>query len=153
MQVTTSGILVDFTGIPSWAKRVTVLFAGLSTSGTSGIQIQVGVGSVETSGYLSSGTSTAAGGSTSALSSTSGLLLSGNNAAADVRHGRIVLEQMPSSFPVSWVATSSLVLSSSNTTGAGGGSKTLSGNLDRVRLTTVNGTDTFDAGTINVMWE
>jgi hypothetical protein len=37
--------------------------------------------------------------------------------------------------------------------GSGGGSVTLSGVLDRMRITTVNGTDTFDAGTINVMYE
>jgi hypothetical protein len=34
-----------------------------------------------------------------------------------------------------------------------GGRKTLSGTLDRVRLTTVNGTDTFDAGSVNIMYE
>jgi hypothetical protein len=33
------------------------------------------------------------------------------------------------------------------------GSKTLSGALDRIRITTVNGTDTFDAGTINILYE
>jgi hypothetical protein len=33
------------------------------------------------------------------------------------------------------------------------GSKTLSGTLDRVRITTVNGTDTFDAGSINILYE
>lgn len=29
----------------------------------------------------------------------------------------------------------------------------LSGTLDRVRITTANGTDTFDAGTINILYE
>jgi hypothetical protein len=33
------------------------------------------------------------------------------------------------------------------------GSKTLSAELTTVRITTVNGTDTFDAGTVNVSWE
>jgi hypothetical protein len=33
------------------------------------------------------------------------------------------------------------------------GDVALSGTLDRIRITTVNGTDTFDAGTINVSWE
>jgi hypothetical protein len=35
----------------------------------------------------------------------------------------------------------------------GGGTVTLGGTLDRVRITTVNGTDTFDAGTINILYE
>ena len=34
-----------------------------------------------------------------------------------------------------------------------GGSKQIVGTLDRIRITTVNGTDQFDAGTINVSWE
>jgi len=34
-----------------------------------------------------------------------------------------------------------------------GGSKTLSDTLTQVRITTVNGTDTFDAGTINILYE
>ena len=36
----TSGTSIDFTGIPSWVKRITVMFNGVSTNGTSNIQIQ-----------------------------------------------------------------------------------------------------------------
>ena len=53
-----------------------------------------------------------------------------------------------------WVYSS--ILNSGITSGlasVGGGNKTLSGTLDRIRITTVNGTDTFDAGTINIMYE
>ena len=42
----TSGTSIDFTGIPSWVKRITVMFNGVSTSGTSFKQIQIGSGSV-----------------------------------------------------------------------------------------------------------
>jgi hypothetical protein len=35
----------------------------------------------------------------------------------------------------------------------GGGSVSLSGSLDRLRLTTTGGTDTFDNGTINILYE
>jgi len=38
-------------------------------------------------------------------------------------------------------------------TGYGAGTKTISGVLDRIRLTTVNGTDTFDAGSVNILYE
>lgn len=51
-QASTSGTAIDFTGIPSWVKRITVMFSGVSTNGTSVPQIQVGAGSVTTSGYL-----------------------------------------------------------------------------------------------------
>jgi hypothetical protein len=37
--------------------------------------------------------------------------------------------------------------------GSVGGAKTLSGTLDRVRITTEGGTDAFDAGTINISYE
>jgi hypothetical protein len=35
----------------------------------------------------------------------------------------------------------------------GGFQVSLSGTLDRIRLTTVNGSDTFDAGSINIIYE
>ena len=50
-QASTSGTAIDFTGIPSWAKRITVMFNGVSTNGTSNPQIQLGSGSPTTSGY------------------------------------------------------------------------------------------------------
>lgn len=49
---TTSGTSIDFTGIPSWAKKITVMFSAVSTNGTSPIQVQIGAGSVSNSGYV-----------------------------------------------------------------------------------------------------
>ena len=49
----TSGTSIDFTGIPSWAKRITVMFNGVSTNGTSQQLIQIGSGSVNATGYSS----------------------------------------------------------------------------------------------------
>jgi len=52
-QASTSGTSIDFTGIPSWVKRITVMFNGVSTNGTSNKQIQLGdSGGFETTGYL-----------------------------------------------------------------------------------------------------
>jgi len=46
----TSGTSIDFTSIPSWVKRVTVMFAGVSTNGTGSYLIQIGdSGGIETS--------------------------------------------------------------------------------------------------------
>ena len=141
----TSGTSIDFTGIPAWVKRITVMFVGVSTSGTSPIQIQIGNGSPETSGYLS-GAQTAG----SAANITSGFSLEQSCAATSVRHGMAFISTLGSN-----VWSYSTITNRSDTTAIswGSGSKTTSATLDRVRITTVNGTDTFDAGTINLLYE
>jgi len=48
---TTSGTSIDLTSIPSWVKRITVMLNGVSTNGASIPQIQLGAGSVDTTGY------------------------------------------------------------------------------------------------------
>ena len=53
-----------------------------------------------------------------------------------------------------WVgSTGILSQSTTQTCGGGGNCPALGGALDRVRISTVNGTDTFDAGSINISWE
>jgi len=145
----TSGTFIDFTGIPSWAKRITVLFNSVSTNGTSLIQLQLGSGSIVTTGYSSSGSVVATGVGSS--SSTTGLLTSGgtSDAAGTLRSGVITLAHVGGNL---WVM-SSVLGETTATTRFGGGSVQLGGALDRVRVTTVNGTDLFDFGSINIMWE
>ena len=147
----TSGTSIDFTGIPSWAKRVTVMFAGVSTSGTSGQQIQLGTsGGVVTTGYTS-GAFHSANASTFATSTTGFILSVGNNSlAVDTKHGAIVISNIGSN---NWVEQGVLHSAGYNVGNSCAGSVTLSGTLDRVRITTVNGTDTFDAGSINILYE
>jgi hypothetical protein len=148
--VTASGTSVDFTGIPSWVKRITVMFQGVSTNGTSVVQIQIGSGSAETTGYLSSTTSASSSVVTSNFTSGFGLTASGQTIATNVRHGNITLCLITSN---NWTCSGTLGTSDNNSTTLIGGSKSISGVLDRVRITTVNGTDTFDAGTINILYE
>jgi hypothetical protein len=149
---TTSGTFVDFTGIPSWVKRITVMFNGVSTNGTSPYLIQLGdSGGIETTGYGSSCayTGTTIDGSTS----TSGFLTAFAVGASSQVGGTSVLCLVSGT---SWVSTGTFIYnisSPSNFVGVSGGAKTLSATLDRVRITTVNGTDTFDAGSINIMYE
>ena len=147
----TSGTSIDFTGIPSWVKRVTVMFDGVSTNGSSPILIQLGdSGGIETTGYNSaSAYGTGAG---QATSSTAGLILepTGGLAAAALRYGSMIVSLLNSNAWVEQVGIYSTGITSSVT---GGGGKTLSGTLDRVRITTVNGTDIFDAGTVNILYE
>jgi hypothetical protein len=144
----TSGTSIDFTGIPSWAKRVTVMFSGVSGSGTSPFQIQLGdAGGIETTGYVSSAWTAATSYQTGV---TSGFVLNGATAAAAVYHGNIIISLQSTN---AWVSSHSLGASGGTFSCLGGGSKTLSDTLTQVRITTVNGTDTFDAGSINIQYE
>ena len=148
---TTSGTSIDFTGIPSWVKRVTIMLNGVSTSGTSVPILQIGSGSITTTGYLSYGVNANAPNAVDGNSSTSGFLLVGANAnntyygvfSVFAFSGFIYLANAV-------VAIRSLTVNAATTTG---GNVTLSGALDRVRLTTTNGTDTFDAGSVNILYE
>jgi hypothetical protein len=145
----TSGTAIDFTSIPSWAKRVTVMFNGVSTGGTSLPQVQLGnAGGIETTGYVCFAGLIAAA-SVVGASYTSGFVSNLNNASNNLS-GTMVLTFLGSNI---WTATYSLGSPGSIALSLGGGSKTLSGILDRVRITTVNGTDTFDAGSINILYE
>lgn len=149
-QASTSGTSIDFTSIPSWVKRVTVMLNGVSTNGSSIVQIQLGAGSVTTSGYITGAQNFYANNAFQIASSTSGFLFS-DGGATDARSGALILNLLGSN---TWVGIGSATAIAAN--GAGTttqGSIALSGTLDRVRITTVNGTDTFDAGSINILYE
>lgn len=153
-QASTSGTSIDFTSIPSWVKRITVMFSGLSTNGSSHYLIQIGSSSVTSSGYLGAGTR-ANGGIGSTVTSntgTAGFLVQNLSGATNVIQGSVTLSLLNSSTNL-WVASGCYGNSDTVATSYTGGSVALSGTLDRVRITTVNGTDTFDAGTINILYE
>lgn len=136
-----TGTSVDFTGIPSWVKRVTVMFNGVSTTGISAVLVQLGAGSVTTSGYL---------GSANSANFTTGFSDGIANASA-LRHGAYTVQTLGGNVWQCAVTMGTSGVALSNT--PGGFSISLGGTLDRVRITTVNGTDTFDAGTINIIYE
>ena len=147
-QNSTSGTSIDFTGIPSWVKRVTVMFSGVSLSGTSAYLIQIGAGSVTTSGYASSSMYSLSN-AMATMSSTAGFIMSTDASASTLAGGMVHIGLLGSN---AWVASGSVSLSATEFA-TSAGRVTLSGTLDRVRITTVNGTDTFDAGSINILWE
>jgi hypothetical protein len=150
VQNSTSGTFIDFTGIPSWAKRITVMFNGVSTNGTSPLILQIGTSSgFETSGYLSQTNTFDSG--PGGVFATGSFALTSVNAAAYNWNGVIPICLIGSNL---WVTSGVLMTASgSAATTIMAGSKTLAGTLDRLRIATVNGTDTFDAGTINIMYE
>jgi hypothetical protein len=144
-QNSTSGTSVEFTGIPSWVKRITVMFNGVSASGTSNILVQIGTsGGVVATGYTASSSSGASAVGTTSV--TVGFNIR-TGAGTDTIYGSMIISNISSN---AWVSNHSL---GSALFYVGGGSITLSGTLDRVRITTVNGTDTFDAGSINILYE
>lgn len=145
----TSGTAIDFTGIPSWVKRITVMFSEVSTNGSSDPIIQLGdSGGIETSGYV--GATGYAGVSSNALSYSSGFFINVGVAAATGTSGIATLVNVSGN---QWAFGLSSAYTNAAYALCGGGNKTLSATLDRIRITTVNGTDTFDAGSINISYE
>jgi hypothetical protein len=144
----TSGTSIDFISIPAGVKRVTVMFSGVSTSGASVLQIQIGTSSgVQTTGYLGS----YGYGQEPSFNLTTGFGIY-NDTSTDIFHGSSTLNLLDSSSGV-WTWNSMYGWNTRAYQLPGAGSKTLSGTLDRVRITTVSGADTFDAGSINISWE
>lgn len=147
----TSGTSIDFTSLPSWVKRITVMFSGVSTNNTSNLLIQIGSGSITTTGYDSGAYSS----NSSNVSSTAGFILTGDVVAGDTHSGSAVLNLLNASTNL-WVSFSVLGQSTSpgvqGAISTGGGNKALSGALDRIRITSVT-PDTFDAGLINILYE
>lgn len=146
--VSASSTSVDFTSIPSWVKRITVFLNGVSSNGTSVFLIRLGTASgVEATSYTTVysdlGSSTLGSGP-----ETTGFRV--NIATASLTAtGALVLHQMSSNL---WVGSGQFAVGTTNTTVITG-SKTTAATLDRIRLTTANGTDTFDAGTVNIFYE
>lgn len=145
-QATTSGTFKDFTGIPSWVKRITVVFSGVSTNGANAFLVQIGSGSLQTTGYNSglwSGTSTN-------ITATTGFIASIGSAAFGFT-GTMTLVQVS---PNNWVAQGlSTVVTTANIGTQSMGTVTLSGPIDRLRFTTNGSTDIFDAGSVSIIYE
>lgn len=145
-----SGTSVDFNSIPSWVKRITLVLGGISTNGSSLYLVRLGAGSVQTTGYDSTVSASTTAGNFN--SSTAGFtILYTNPSAGGVFKGIITLVNVSGNI---WVASGTMSDSVGHLVcSASSGFVTLSGTLDRLRLTTVNGTDTFDAGTVSILYE
>jgi hypothetical protein len=146
---TTSGTSFDFTSIPSNVKRITFMLDGVSTNGTSPIIIQLGdSGGIEITDYYGSASEIKA--TPTSTSFTTGFGLVESPAAGDFYYGIVTIANVSGNLWVYSFTGSSIVASQ---TYLGGGSKILSATLDRIRLTTSGGANTFDAGKINILYE
>jgi hypothetical protein len=136
----------EFTGIPSWVKRITLMFNGVSTNSTGVPLIQLGdSGGYETSGYL--GSAVNAGNVPSLY--TTGFALNNGVAAASVFSGIYTLVLLGSN---TWAGNGQVGFSNAAALGQSAGAKTLSDTLTSIRLF-IDGTQQFDAGTINILYE
>jgi hypothetical protein len=147
---------VSFTSIPSWVKRITILMNGLSTSGTSDLSVRIGSGSFVSTGYVGSTayvsqSSVAAGGA----GATTAFTVGGYSVNTCTISGVVTLYNITGNI---WNYVSTVTRNGGTT--AQNGVQTsvyvplsLSGVLDRVQLLAVNTTDTFDAGSVNILYE
>jgi len=146
-----TGTNVDFTGIPNWVKRIAVMFNGVSTNGNNALEVKLGTSSgLESTGYVGT-----VGGLLPTSSNAQSMGTTGfdtySNAAAALNIGQMVITTVGSNV---WIASYNISnFGATYLINVGNGNKTLSGTLDRVRITTTSGTDTFDAGSINIMYE
>jgi hypothetical protein len=145
----TSGTSIDFTGIPSWVKRITVVLDNVSTNGASNPLVQLGSGSITTTGYVSSAALIYGANLTTTTSWTTGIGIFSNQ-ATDGMYGAVYLNLVTGN---TWLGVGSVGIAGRTGFSNSTGKIALSGTLDRVRITTVNGTDTFDAGSINILYE
>ena len=148
----TSGTSIDFTGIPSWVKRITVMFNGVSTNGTSILQVQLGAGSVTTSGYLGGYIQAGSGSAVTLAGLTTGYIVGTPTAATATFQGALIINLLSASTNT-WADIGNIADNTNQRFWSSSGTVSLSGTLDRIRITTVNGTDTFDAGSINILYE
>lgn len=152
LQPTTSGTSVDFTGIPSFVRRITMILNLVSTNGTSSLLVQIGpVGGVETTAYSGGYSNLRTGAFPVTAAATNGLQLATDpDDAASTRVGIVTATKLDGN---TWILSGNIARSNNGAAALASASKTLAGTLDRIRLTTVNGTDAFDAGSVNVIYE
>jgi len=151
----TSGTSIDFTSIPSWVKRITVMFSEISTNGSSPLLVQIGdSGGIEATGYIGISSVISGSNTTSPAILTTGYYVRlMDSASTELLSGTMTINLISGTTWVSSHVCCQNIAGATPKTAHGAGTKTLSDVLDRIRITTFAGTATFDAGTINIMYE
>jgi hypothetical protein len=147
---TTSGTSVTITGIPSWAKRVTVMCNNVTTNGSSIVYLRVGAGSIQTTDYFSLFSTITLTGLAALLGTVDGFVLPGS-VAGDARYASYTLTKIDGN---TWMISGTSLISGSVFANAYiSGLVAVTGTLDRISLTTVGGVDTFAGGSFNITYE
>jgi hypothetical protein len=148
-QATSSGTTKSFTGIPSWVKRITVIYNGINTNGNNHILVQLGSGSIQSTGYLSYW-GYYSGGSTGSTTSSSAGFGVWHGSTSDINYANMIITNISGN---TWVSSHSGAFLAGTAFVSGGGNVTLSGTLDRIQLATTS-TDTFSgSGSVNILYE
>jgi len=144
----TSGTAIDFTSIPSWAKRVSVLFNKVGITGTSNMLVQLGTsGGIQATNYEAQASVVNA--SVATLNSTTGFPIRNVEAAARIS-GIMTIATLGSNL---WVMSGTLtVIGGVASVEMVAGVIQLSGVLDKVRINAL-AAETFDEGSLNIMYE
>ena len=145
-----SGATVSFTGIPSWAKRITVLLKDVTTVSTGLPAIRAGAGSYEATGYSS--TNNAIGQSTvaSSLSATTSWDLQNSGGSTQIYSGQLVITRLEGYL---YTIAGQVSYNTNGSTALTTGYKTFSGDISQLQLRMSTGADTFNGGSINIMYE
>ena len=146
-QASTSGTSITFSSIPSWVKRITVMFTGVSLSGGSGLRMQLGSGSTQTTGYNSVYYVVTTANGAAGTPSTTGFDVS-SFSAADLLYGQIVFCGLGSNV---WTGAGTWANPTATRSLGVSGAVNLTGVLDRVVISTISGT--FSTGSINILYE
>lgn len=147
----TSGSVIEFKNIPSWAKRITLSLAGVSPSASFAPYVQLGTGDTPTyaaSGYQVELVTITGASSTVGTVPGYGVLLHQYASASSVYHGTVELVNVSGS---TWVIRADGYESNSSTINIAAGSIALGSALTAVRVCLASGS--FDAGTINILYE
>jgi len=148
-----SGTTIPFSGIPSWVKRITVILNGLSASGNSTLYVQLGTsGGFVTSGYNSNfGAISSAGVVASGAAYTAGFFAGTFVANTDTLFATHVIHSFGNN---TWSLSGTGTRTGNVTTWyAAGAPLALGAALTQLRIVPANGTDTFDAGSVNILYE
>ena len=149
--VTASGTSVDFTSIPSTVERITVMFRGVSTNGSSFPLVQLGTsGGVVATGYTGAVLGINDANAIAGSNFTTGFSIRTVSSSTASFSGTFVFTNLTGN---TWVLSGNISDTADTRISISNGFIALSGTLDRVRITTINGTDAFDAGTINILYE
>jgi hypothetical protein len=155
-KASTSGTSVEFTSIPSWVKRITVMFQGVSTNGTNALQVQIGTGGSATiSGYLGGYIQGSSASAATLAGLTTGFFVGNPTLANATFQGSLVITLLSSSANT-WTCTGNIADSTNQRFWPSSGSVSLGGSLNYLRIigsATGSPSDTFDAGTINILFE
>ena len=149
-QASTSGTSIDFSSIPSTVKRITLGLYNVGTNGSASLLVRLGTGGVATTTGYVSGADQVEDNETGA-SNTTGFIILGATGVSTTNYSGIITFMRVSS--TLWVAMGNLYREDGTLQNISAGRVALSGDLDFLRITTTNGTDAFDSGTINILYE